>query len=90
MLDVVTEPEQALRWIPGGIIPPCPCGAPTHDQVRRRDGGARSHWHCLVCEQARPVEEGWPDPLIAVTEAELRAITRQMEAHARERDRRRG
>jgi hypothetical protein len=84
----MTEQEQSLRWIPGGVIPACPCGAPTQDQVRRRDGGARLHWHCLVCEQGRPVDDGWPDPLVAVTDSELRAITRRMEAHAAARQRR--
>jgi hypothetical protein len=85
MLIAMSEqplPDQTLRWIPGGIIPPCPCGAPTADQVRRRDGGDRSHWHCLVCEQGRPVDADWQDPLVAVTDAELRAITREMEQRA--------
>jgi hypothetical protein len=75
-----------VRWIPSGVISACPCGAPSQDQVRRRDGGSRSHWHCLVCERGRPVDDGWEDPLIAVTDTELRAITRKMEARARERD----
>jgi hypothetical protein len=84
--DQTTQPDQTLRWIPSGVIPPCPCGAGTPDQVRRRDGGDRLHWHCLVCEEGRPITEGWQDPLIAVTDAELRAITLQMQkqAHIRE------
>jgi hypothetical protein len=57
--------------------------------VRRRDGGDRSHWHCLVCEQGRPVDPDWQDPLVAVTDAELRAITRGMEQRAAFREARR-
>lgn len=59
-----------LRWIHGGVIPACPCGAPSQDQVRRTAGGATVFWHCLVCERGRPTAPDWPDPLIAVTDAQ--------------------
>lgn len=34
------ETCHAIRWIHGGLIPPCPCGTPTEDQVRRASGTA--------------------------------------------------
>jgi len=37
-------------WIHGGLIPPCPCGAPTEDQVRRYGGGDLATWFCLMCQ----------------------------------------
>ena len=39
-----------MPWIPGGVIPACPCGAPSDDQVRRTSGGETVRWFCLVCQ----------------------------------------
>jgi hypothetical protein len=74
-------------WIHGGTIPPCPCGAPTEDQVRRPDGGAMAHWHCLICERGRPIVPGWVDELVPISDDEWRARSRVMEARVRERRR---
>jgi hypothetical protein len=73
------------RWIHAGVIPGCPCGAPSQDQVRRTSGGATVCWHCLVCELRRPAQEGWADPLMAVSDAEWVARNRRRQAWARQR-----
>jgi len=51
-------------WIHGGLIPPCACGAPSEDQVRRYGGGAIVHWFCLVCGLFRGPPPGWDDRLV--------------------------
>jgi len=72
-------------WVHGGTTPPCPCGAASEDQVRRPDGGDRSHWFCLVCQRGRPHDPGGVDELIPVGEQELRAHDRAMAARGRQR-----
>jgi hypothetical protein len=72
-------------WIHGGMRPPCACGAPTEDQVRRPDGGDRAHWHCLVCERGRDIDPGWDDPLVPISIEDWRGMCRRMEARVRER-----
>jgi hypothetical protein len=72
-------------WIHGGVIPPCPCGAPTEDQVRRTDGADRAVWHCLVCESRRQPDPGWDDPLVPISLEDWRALCRVMSARVRAR-----
>ena len=69
-------------WIPGGTIPPCPCGAPTDDQVRRSGGGHTRFWSCLACQTARPADPGWDDPLAYVSQAGRQVLCRRMRARA--------
>lgn len=73
------------RWIHGGVIPPCPCGATSEDQVRRTSGADRAYWFCLACERRREPEPSWHDDLIPLTETEWRARSRAMEHRARNR-----
>jgi hypothetical protein len=75
----------STKWIHGGLIPPCPCSAPTPDQVRRPIGADRVLWHCLICEQNRPPDPGWVDDLVAITEEQWRARSWVMEARVRAR-----
>ena len=74
-------------WIHGGEIPPCPsCGAPTEDQLRKPDGADRALWHCLICQRSRqPDDAGWDDPLVPISDVELRARNRVMSARVRTR-----
>src|SRR5450755_1967100 len=72
-------------WIHGGTIPPCPCGAPTLDQVRRPIGADRALWHCLICEQNRPPDDDWVDELMPISEDEWRARSRVMTTRVRAR-----
>lgn len=67
------------RWVHGGVIPPCPCGAPSEDQVRRTSGADRVSWFCLICDHDRPAEPGWTDDLVALTDARWKAVGRAME-----------
>jgi hypothetical protein len=76
------------RWIHAGVIPPCPCGASARDQVRRTSGGATVFWHCLACEHGRPATDGWPDPLIAISDADWVRRNRLRQQWAAERERR--
>ncbi|MDQ1463459.1 MAG: hypothetical protein QOC73_400 [Actinomycetota bacterium] len=78
------------RWIHGGVIPACPCGAPPPDQVRRTFGGTTVFWHCLACEQGRPTSANWPDPLVAVTDAQWQLRNKRRQERARERESRPG
>jgi hypothetical protein len=76
----------ATLWIHGGIVPPCPlCGAPTDDQQRRPDGADRAVWFCLICQRSRQPDFGWDDPLVAISEEELRARNAAMSARVRAR-----
>jgi hypothetical protein len=75
----------STKWIHGGLIPPCPCGAPTEDQVRRPDGADRANWFCLICERRRPPDPGWVDDLLPITEDQWLARSRVMEARVRAR-----
>jgi hypothetical protein len=77
----------ATLWIQGGLIPPCPCGAPTEDQVRRPDGGDRAHWHCLICERGRDIDLGWDDSLVPISHEEWWARSRVMAVRVRARRR---
>lgn len=72
-------------WIHGGVIPPCPCGAPSEDQVRRYSGGAETHWFCIVCGLFRDPPPGWDDPLVPIELDEWRAQSRVMSARVRAR-----
>ena len=72
-------------WIHGGLIPPCPCGAPSEDQNRRPDGADRTHWHCLVCDLQRDPDPGWDDPLVAISLEDWREMCRVMSARVRAR-----
>lgn len=71
-------------WVHGGTIPPCPfCSAPAEDQLRKPDGANRAIWTCLICQRSRPPEPGWDDPLIAISDNELRARNKAMAARVR-------
>lgn len=73
-------------WIRGGIIPPCPsCDAPADDQLREPDGANRALWQCLICQRSRQREPGWDDPLVPVSDVELRARNRAMSGRVRAR-----
>jgi hypothetical protein len=72
-------------WIHGGTIPPCPCGAPAEDQVRRPDGADRALWHCLICERFRDPDPDWDDPLVPISLEDWRAQSRAMSARVRAR-----
>jgi hypothetical protein len=72
-------------WTHGGLIPPCPCGAPTEDQVRRPDGGNRAEWFCLVCQRGRHIDPGWADRLVPISFDDWRARSRVMTARVRAR-----
>jgi hypothetical protein len=54
------ETCHATRWIHGGLIPPCPCGTPTEDQVRRasRTAAATLLPDLRDLPRSRPI--GWP------------------------------
>ena len=73
-------------WIHGGTIPPCPfCGAPTEDQLRKPDGADRRLWACLICSRSRQPDAGWDDPLLPISDVELRARNAAMSARVRAR-----
>jgi hypothetical protein len=72
-------------WIHGGFIPPCPCGAPPEDQVRRYSGGAEIRWFCVVCGLFRGPPDGWDDPLVPIELEDWRAQSRVLSARARAR-----
>ena len=72
-------------WIHGGLIPPCPCGAPTEDQNRRPDGADQALWFCLICQRSRQPDPGWDDPLVLISVEDWRAMCRRMETRVRER-----
>jgi len=72
-------------WIHGGVIPPCPCGAPSEDQVRRYGGGDVVHWYCLACERFREPPPGWDDPLVPISPQDWQALCRVMSARVRAR-----
>jgi hypothetical protein len=75
----------ATLWIHGGLIPPCPCSAPTEDQVRRPIGGDQAEWFCLVCQRGRDIESGWSDLLVPISLEEWQARSRVMAARVRAR-----
>ncbi len=72
-------------WIHGGHIPPCPCGAPTEDQVRRYGGGAEIYWFCVVCGLFRDPPADWHDPLRPIEFEAWRAQSQVMSARVRAR-----
>jgi hypothetical protein len=72
-------------WIHGGVIPPCPCGAPADEQVRRYGGGARVDWFCVRCQTFRAPPADWVDELVPIGDEEWRASNRVMEARVRAR-----
>jgi hypothetical protein len=67
-------------WLHGGVIPTCPCGAPSDDQVRRYGGGDVVHGYRLVCERFREPPTGWDDPLVPIGLEDWRAHCRLMAA----------
>jgi hypothetical protein len=87
MLALGRDAERTMptKWIHGGRLPPCPCGAPTEDQVRRPIGADRALWHCLICDRGRQPADGWVDDLVAISEDQWRARSRVMEARVRAR-----
>jgi hypothetical protein len=72
-------------WIHGGVIPACPCGAPSEDQVRRYGGGDVVHWYCQVCERFREPPTDWDDPLVPISLQDWQALCRVMSARVRAR-----
>jgi hypothetical protein len=70
-------------WVHGGLIPPCACGAPSEDQVRRPSGGDQAEWFCLICQRGRDIDPGWADPLVPISLDEWRARSRVMTARAK-------
>lgn len=78
--DILTPGRDVERtvptvWIHGGLIAPCPCGAPAEDQVRRYSGGAVARWFCVVCGLFREPPTGWADPLVPVDLEDWRALS---------------
>jgi hypothetical protein len=82
-----SEPS-AVRWIYGGTIPQCPCGAPSEDQVRRSSGVNRLEWFCLICGTFRAPPADWVDELVPISDADLKARNAAMAQRVRERWRR--
>ena len=75
----------STRWINGGTIPACPCGAPSDDQVRRYGGGALVDWFCLICGLFRAPPADWADELVPISDLDLNARNTAMARRVRAR-----
>ena len=53
--------------------------------MRKPDGADRALWHCLICERSRLPDSGWHDPLVPISDVELRARNAAMAARVRAR-----